>query len=49
MLSFSETESDTENANNYLSESDNIMGVIEQKACEIIYGDGNPLDPSPNS
>lgn len=26
-----------------------LMGVIEQKLSTIIYGDGSPLNPSPDS
>jgi len=26
-----------------------LMGVIELKLSKIIYGDGSPLNPSPNS
>lgn len=31
------------------SEPIDLMGVIEQKLSTIIYGDGTPLSPSPNS
>ncbi|XP_027839920.2 thioredoxin domain-containing protein 3 homolog isoform X2 [Aphis gossypii] len=32
-----------------ISEPIDLMGVIEQKLSTIIYGDGTPLSPSPNS
>ena len=32
-----------------LLEPIDLMGVIEQKLSKIIYGDGTPLNPSPNS
>jgi len=32
-----------------LPEPIDLMGVIEQKLSTIIYGDGTPLCPSPNS
>lgn len=32
-----------------LPEPIDLMGVIEQKLSKIIYGNGTPLNPSPNS
>lgn len=32
-----------------LPEPIDLMGVIEQKLSTIIYGNGTPLNPSPNS
>lgn len=52
MLSLPKTKTDFDDAvsdDNASTESLDMMGVIEQKASTIIYGNGNPLNPSPNS
>lgn len=52
MLSLPKTKTDSDDAvvdDDTLTESINMMGVVEQKASMIIYGNGDPLNPSPSS
>jgi len=52
MLSLPKTKTDPDDAvvdDDTSTESINMMGVVEQKTSMIIYGNGDPLNPSPNS
>jgi len=52
MLSLPKTKIDSDEVvtdDDISTESIDMMGVIEQKVSLIIYGNGDPLNPSPNS
>jgi len=49
MLSMPTVKRDSTDEDENPSKSLELMGVIEQRLSTIIYGDGSPLHPSPDS